>query len=318
MSKITLSIIIDKKYVEPALVTLVTLLRFQKFYKTLKLILIKKKLDNQQDINEIIELIGKFKISFDHMNFIELVIIEDNFPEFAKFHFSNAILYKIFLPIILKDEDFILNVDAGNLFQNKFIEFSNYLNKLICHSNEFIIGAFLQSSKMQMPVEITEYSNFYPSGGLILFNSKNYFFNKTPDRIIQFYADKAIYLKYAEQEILCAIINDLEFYSFKGIEDVYLDDLSNYIGDKYSPIDQNKLNNSIYYKNQGSIKPWKKWNLNPNKAIYLKFRNDISKLIDLNQYAFIKDEQESISDNLVPFKDANLLSYEKDLIRRQC
>ena len=124
-----------------------------------------------------------------------------------------------------------------------------------------------------MPIEITRHSNFYPSGGLILFNSRNYFLNKISDRIAKFYNENAFYLKYAEQEILCAVIDDLEFFNFEGNEYVYLDDLSNYVTGNYSPIDQNKLNNSIFYKNQGSIKPWKKWNLNPNKAIYLKYRN---------------------------------------------
>ena len=316
LSKITLSLVIDKKYIEPALVTLLTLLKFKKLYKSLKLVLIKKNEDTQRDINEIISLIDEFKISFDSVNFIELVIIEDKFPEFSKFHFSNAILYKIFLPVILNSEDFILNVDAGSLFQDKFNEFSNYLNKLIFLSNEFIVGAFLQSSKMQMPIEITRHSNFYPSGSLILFNSRNYFLNKISDRIAKFYNENAFYLKYAEQEILCAVIDDLEFFNFEGIENVYLDDLSNYVTGNYSPIDQNKLNNSIFYKNQGSIKPWKKWNLNPNKAIYLKYRNDISRLVDLNQYSFIREERESVSENLISFKDANFLSYEKYLIKR--
>jgi lipopolysaccharide biosynthesis glycosyltransferase len=122
--KIILSIIVDKKYLEPALVTLMTLLKFQKLYKSLKLILIKKNIDTDQDINEILDLINKFKNSFDDNNFIELIIIEDKFPEFTKFHFSNAILYKIFLPVIISTDDFILNVDAGNLFQNGFSGFS--------------------------------------------------------------------------------------------------------------------------------------------------------------------------------------------------
>ena len=172
MSKITLSMIVDKKYIEPALVTLMTLLRFQRLYKSLKLILIKKNIDTDQNINEILDLINKFKSSFDDMNFIEFIIIEDKFPEFTKFHFSNVILYKIFLPVIVCTDDFILNIDAGNLFQNRFIEFSNNLNELIEHSTEFIVGAFLQASKMQMPVEISKYSSYYPSGGLILFNTK--------------------------------------------------------------------------------------------------------------------------------------------------
>ena len=82
--------IVDKKYIEPALVTLMTLLRFQKLYKSLKLILIKKNIDTDQNINEILDLINKFKSSFDDMNFIEFIIIEDKFPEFTKFHFSNV------------------------------------------------------------------------------------------------------------------------------------------------------------------------------------------------------------------------------------
>ena len=309
--------IVDKKYIEPALVTLITLLKFQKLYKSLKLILIKKNDDTEQDINEIIDLINKFKTSCDEMNFIEFIIIENKFPEFTKFHFSNAILYKIFLPVILSTEDFILNVDAGNLFQNRFIEFSNKLNELIKHSTDFTIGAFLQSSKMQMPVEILEYSSHYPSGGLILFNTKNYLYNKISDRIIKFYNEKATHLKYAEQEILCAILNDSEFYNFKGFEDIYLDDLASYVGNNYLPVDHKRLNNAIYYKNQGSIKPWKNWNLNPNKAIYLKVRNEISKFIDLTQYTFIREERESISENLIPFRAANLISYENELIKTQ-
>jgi lipopolysaccharide biosynthesis glycosyltransferase len=263
----------------------------------------------------ILDLFSKFKNLFDNANFIEFIIIENKFPEFLKFHFSNAILYKIFLPVILKDEDFILNADAGNLFQNGFYGFSENLNKLISNSTEFTLGAFLQSSKMQMPEEISEYSIHYPTGGLLLFNTKNYHHNNTSDRIIEFYNDKATCLKYAEQEILCAVLNDSEFYKFEGFEDIYLDDLSSYVGNKYLPINFQKLNDSIFYKNQGSIKPWKIWNLNPNKTIYLQVRNDISKFIDLTQYIFIKEERENISENLILFKTANLISYENELTR---
>jgi lipopolysaccharide biosynthesis glycosyltransferase len=316
MSKITLSIIVDKKYIEPALVTLKNLLKFKNFYKSLKFILIKKNLDSAEDMNEILDLFHKFKNSFDDDNFIEFIVVENKFPEFTKFHFSNAILYKIFLPVILKDEEFILNVDAGNLFQNGFYDFSQNLYKLIRHSTEFTVGAFLQSSNLQMPEEISKYSIHYPSAGLLLFNTKKYHYNSTSDRIIGFYNDNASYLTYAEQEILCGVLNDTEFYRFEKSEYVYLDDLSTYVGENYLPINYEKLNISIFYKNQGSLKPWKVWNLNPNRAIYLKARNEISKFIDLNQYNFIREERESISENLIMYKSANLIAYENELIKK--
>ncbi len=316
MSKISLSIVIDKKYIEPALVTLFTLLKFEDCYKVIKLILIKKEEDSNQELDELIGLLNGFKSLFDKKDFIKILIIENKFPEFSRFHFSNAILYKIFLPIILPDDEYILNVDAGNLFQDGFFKFSMKINKLIAEKKEFVLGAFLQSSKNEMPSQIEKFSIYYPSGALLLFNTNMYMENKINTRIVNFYNKYASYLKYAEQEIMCAILDDSEFAAFGGIGDIYLDDLSSYTGENYATVDIKKLSNSIYYKNPGSIKPWKYWNLNPNKSIYLKIRNEISKFINLNEYSFIKEERESISDNLRLYKIANLLAYEDELIRR--
>lgn len=316
MSRITLSIIIDNKYIEPALVTLITLLNFKKFYKAIKLVLIKKNLDDLNDTAEILNLLNNFKEIFDTFNIIQVSVIEDKLPEFNKFHFTNAILYKIFAPIIFSEEEFILNVDAGIIFLPKFSEFSENLNKKLEHSTDFTIGAFLESSMNLMPAEVSKYSIYYPSGQILLFNSKKYLQDKIAERVIKFYTEKAIYLNYAEQEILCAILEDSDFFEFKGIENIYLDDLSSFTGNSYYPIDYIKLKNSIYYKNQGSIKPWKSWNLNPNKVIYLKIREEICKRIDLNQYGLINKEREAIEEKLIAFKAANLLSYENYLISK--
>ena len=316
MPKISISIVIDKKYIEPAMVTIITLLKFQNFYRSLKLILIKNNDDSTQDLQEMMDVLSKFKNSFDKINFIEILIIENKFPSFTKLHFSNAILYKIFTPIITGIDDYILNVDAGNLFHKGFLEFSENLTKLTEEKKEFVLGAFLTSSRLEMPAEITKFANYYPSGSIFLFNNYKYKQNKIADKIIEFYNEKSVYLKYAEQEILCAILDDSEFYKFEGWDKIYLDDLSLYVGADYSSIDFDKLNNSIFYKNPGSIKPWKNWNLNPNKCIYLKYRNEISKFIDLNQYSFITKERQYISENLIPYKSANLIAYENELISR--
>lgn len=317
MLKISLSMIIDKKYIEPALVTLFTLLKYQSYYKSLKLIILKKENDSIQNLQEIINLFNEFKSLFDEKNFIEIIIIENKFPEFNKLHFSNAILYKIFTPIIVEADDYILNVDAGNLFHDGFFEFSKNLNLIVEHKNKFIMGAFLMPSKMEMPSQISNFSVYYPAGGLILFNVNNYKENKIDDKIIEFYNYNSMYLKYAEQEIMCAILDDSQFYEFKGVENIYLDDLSLYIGSGHLSIDYKRLNSSIYYKNTGSIKPWKNWNLNPNRSIYLKIRSNITKFINLNQYTFIMEERQDIAEALIPFKQANLLAYENELIERK-
>jgi len=317
MLKISLSIVIDKKYIEPALVTIYTLLKFQSYYKSLKVILIKKESDTIQDLQEIIDLFNKFKISFDEKNFIEILIIENKFPEFNKLHFSNAILYKIFTPIIIGIDDYILNVDAGNLFHDGFSEFSKNINLIIEQKTDFVMGAFLSPSKNEMPSEIPKFSIHYPAGGLFLFNVNKYKEYKIGEKIIEFYNANSMYLKYAEQEIMCATLEDSQFYEFKGIENIYLDDLSLYTGSGYLSVDYQRMNKSIYYKNPGSIKPWKNWNLNPNRSIYLKIRNYITKHINLNQYSFIVEERQTISEALRPFMQANLLAYENELIERK-
>ena len=85
------------------------------------------------------------------------------------------------------------------------------------------------------------------------------------------------------------------------------------MGENYFPINQARLERCIYYKNPGSIKPWKIWNLNPNREVYLKIRQEISLQINLEAVDFIREERNSIKQNLEMFKLANLKSYETRL-----
>ena len=313
MSKIILSLVVDRVYLEPAFVTVVSILKYKSYYKSLKFVFIKSKDESELNSNNIDFLISEFKNKFDKDNFIEFLKIENTLPDFDKYHFSNTILYKIFLPHIFQNEEYVLNVDAGNIFFPGFEEFSNQINSHVLVNPNFVVGAFFANSDSLMPPQITNFSKFYPSGALLLFNTTKYFEVNFSERIINFFNQFCELLQYAEQEILCAILEELEVYQFPCWENVYLDDLSSYVGENYFPINQARLERCIYYKNPGSIKPWKIWNLNPNREVYLKIRQEISLQINLEAVDFIREERNLIKQNLEMFKLANLKSYETRL-----
>jgi hypothetical protein len=111
-------------------------------------------------------------------------------------------------------------------------------------------------------------------------------------------------------------LTDNDFYAFPFKELVYLDDLANYKDDTYSPIDIKRLANCVYYKNPGSIKPWKLWNLNPNKSIYLEIRNIVNKAINIDSSPEINNERTSIQNQLESIRLAHLIKYEQSLLTK--
>ena len=60
MSKISLSIIVDRRYLEPAFVTVKSILRYKNHYKSLKFVFIKSKDETEINLKNIDFLMSKY------------------------------------------------------------------------------------------------------------------------------------------------------------------------------------------------------------------------------------------------------------------
>jgi hypothetical protein len=108
------------------------------------------------------------------------------------------------------------------------------------------------------------------------------------------------------------VLRDEEFLQLPQPDGIYLDDLATFIYSVPMPLDTERLQNCIYYKNIGGCKPWKVWNLNPNKRVYLEHRREIESILDPDQNRFIQENRISTKDNNV--LTVNLLAFERALL----
>lgn len=295
MSNLSASCLFDINYIEPALVTLKTILNHEKLFKNIYIIYLKKETDNDLYL----EIIRNFAKKFDIKNKLKLVEVQQNISEFNSLHFSNAIIYKILIPEIVQNEEYIINIDAGNIILDKFEFFINYVSQEISLT-DFTIGCFLSHNNTNFPLHLPTISNIYPSANFLLFNIKAYKSKNLYEKITTFYASHLSQLKYAEQEILPCVLDSNCFLKFKYDDLIYLDDLIDFANNNFSEIDIKRLNNSIAYKNHGSIKPWKLWNLNPRKFIYLNSRKELDFLFENEKYKFIHDERTKTTNSSWP------------------
>ena len=206
--KFCLSITFDQFYIEPALLTAYEILNCGLSYK-LHLVYIEPK--DKDTSNEMENILLKFKGTINNDQLI-IIKVANTLNDYNKFHFTNSIIYKILNPSIIKDYDFILNLDAGILCGNKFVDFIEcIITEVNNHKHDnSLVSAFCTDSEVDLNIGLHNFphNSKYPSGIVMLFNVRNYDLFNTVDKILSTWYQFSDYFIYGEQDLLCIIAEE--------------------------------------------------------------------------------------------------------------
>jgi lipopolysaccharide biosynthesis glycosyltransferase len=297
MNNIILTITFDEKYIEPAVVTALDIARFCPEDFELCLVYLESASDSvNSDVYAIIgEAIRHKKIRAIKIKKTEI------FESFNKLHFTNSILYKLTLPEVINSK-FILNIDAGFLSGSKIANLFEYFRKIIW-SKDFShapIAAICSAPEGNLPEDLMEFqhSRFYPTGGILLFNTDCYKVSNIFGRLMQKYTLHKEKLLWAEQDLLCITLEDFEIYNLEITDEIFLEQLSvqSFFSDASSVAFKSQF---ALYKITGTLKPWKYWVLDKNKRFYLSRRAEVLGAIDLRKFKLINDNRHEITNRLL-------------------
>jgi hypothetical protein len=295
------SLFFNSKYIEPALVTAYELMNFLDEKQTLYLLFLESNNDYDQ---EAMRLIVGFKNRFDKLGRIRLVKVPNKLQTFRAYHFDNSIIYKGIIPEFIKNERFILNIDAGILPGGRFQIFLQEIKDLCISKsgNSWVLGAHCgsPSSSGALPQNLLNlpHCDLYPSGAVLLFNCEEYNKREWTQRYLRNYNTHIQSLQYAEQDLMCITSVNGELITIPRLDQRLLIFLTtDTVMGKNELIESKNLENAIFYKHCGSFKPWKYNVIDPNKSVFTKKRARIekdfpltgNKLIELNRIDFRPD-----------------------------
>ena len=293
--KFCLSITFDQFYIEPALLTAYEILNCGLSYK-LHLVYIEPK--DEDTSNEMENILLKFKGTINNDQLI-IIKVANTLNDYNKFHFTNSIIYKILIPSIIKDYDFILNLDAGILCGNKFVDFIEcIITEVNNHKHDnSLVSAFCTDSEVDLNIGLHNFphNSKYPSGIVMLFNVRNYDLFNTVDKILSTWYQFSDYFIYGEQDLLCIIAEEgqisqlpmsdsiiIEYLDLKGL-DFKISSIA-YLITEFS-----------FYKVCGTCKPWKYYVLDFRKLFYLTRRAPLEKSLDLSSFQLILRNRHEIT-----------------------
>lgn len=289
---INLTIIFDINYVEPAVVTALDLERFLPPDWVITLIFIESK--NIQANAEVHSLLA---LCLSGKKAQAISLGGDVFDTFEKYHFSNAILYKLMVPQITQC-DYQLNIDAGFLSGPNISYLFEYCESLV-KSPEFRdvpIAAVCSDAKEDLPLELQGYQHnkAYPAGWLLLFNKAAYEKSGFPKRVQQGYFRFKEQLLWAEQDLLCLISADHEIMPLRLNDQILIEQLTiqDYITGEVSKAWTSPF---MLYKITGTLKPWNLWVFDDKKQFYLARRDMLSSAISWSQFPIVQDNRYRIT-----------------------
>jgi lipopolysaccharide biosynthesis glycosyltransferase len=313
--RIVISILFDSSYIEPALVTAHEVIT--KVAEISKLYLIYL-LSGSEDDLENIGIIQNFCSRFVSDVSIVPITLQNTLPKLSVDHFNNSIIFKALIPSIIRDEAFVMNLDAGILLGGRFEEFLMDINtRLEQETSDWIVGAHCHEPAEFMPQSLRAHphNKLYPAGNLLLFNCSQYNRQKWYERVVGNYLKYMPHLHYAEQELMCLTAEPGEILPlplanerktpFLGL-DVLLG--------KAVQMDFSCLDNSLFFKFVGSLKPWKYSVLDPNKFIYTRRRAILESQFQLAGIPIIERHRNAIKEE---WALAFLKSYEVYLQRHR-
>jgi lipopolysaccharide biosynthesis glycosyltransferase len=269
-------LLIDRKYIEPALVTLVSLFRYVEYTEKISVHIIFNILsdDDEKAKDACLQMLSYLPTDNTYVKLNMYVLQGSPFGTYSRFHFNSTILNKLAIPhLIGEGVERLLYVDAGIVFGDQF---SNFINSAgTCEP--LALRAF---GEMKFnPIAGKE--TLYPSGALIMFDCGNYRERAVLQRALDFFSANQKSLNYAEQEIVFYITTTDELGMFENKYNKIHLDLASFcdwvsLGEIFSTI---KSKDYLYWKHTGSCKPWLKEIRSPLVAPYILARNKLPQAV---------------------------------------
>ena len=297
--KVAASILFDASYTECALLTAFELLhRSNKFHSIYLLYLSSDEPQDQQAQ----ELLATFCARFQGQVPVYAISVKNTLNTFQAYHFNNSIIYKALIPSLLPHEPYILNIDAGILLGQRFDAFvDNFIDSHCTDGARWILSAHCIDPVTNMPDTLAHMprNSLYPAGAIFFFHTANYLSRNWFERYIHNFNHLQSLLHYAEQELICLTALDGELRELPFVNDIHVRTLgADVLNNTQEQLPASDAEDCVFFKFAGSFKPWKYWVLDPNKAIYIRRRQDLEQQFTLSGHGLIEHHRE-----LVPRSD---------------
>jgi lipopolysaccharide biosynthesis glycosyltransferase len=300
--KIVPSVLFDRNYIEPGLLTAYQLLcNADNCFEKLRLIYLQSETENLSEVEDLFRRFLDLANRTGNIS-VEFSVLKNNLTQINSYHFNNSVIYKTLLPFFFDNDSFLLNIDAGFLIGSRFREYFIKLEDLISINQDWIVAARCGNIEKELNDRLRElpHTSKYPFGGILLFNVGNYRAALLKDRLISNLTKLEKHLTWPEQDLLCCTLNDEELAEIEENGLTVLKELSikNFY---YDDVDVVDINDYALYKIIGTLKPWKYWVLDNNKSHYLLRRNELEMNLRID-HPIIHENRHSVTNILLQQK----------------
>jgi hypothetical protein len=296
--QLTTTILFDSNYIEPALLTSYLIMKGQyKGIANLILIYIDKEEQRDEEAKAIIQnYVNRFTQAFP----LSAIKIRDSIPSFSRYHFTNTIIYKPFIPSLISTNEFVINIDAGVIPGKRFDAFIDYtISHCKSSGKEWIISAFCEelTNLHPLPIAISDNTKPYPNGQILLFNKESFAYGNFMQRYMLNYQLHKNSLVYAEQELICITANagELSQLPLASERKLYSLDIKP-LWDKNLILNHTSIDDDcVYSKVIGTLKPWKYWVLDPNKKHWIEKIKLMEAEFPISQFPLIVSNRHEVT-----------------------
>ena len=207
---------------------------------------------------------GLTKLIENHKNCKDFIIIKVNdenikFPNLNLSHVSKATYYRLFIPIYLKNEDFVIYLDSDTVvMQDPALEFRKIINEF---KNKYYIAGTLETNRHKTP-DIFERLDLngdeYFNAGVLIFNIKKILENFPETILLEKMHSIQTKIKMWDQDVLNHFF-DKKWFKFDRKFNFLIDLSKNF----------SEFNSSTYIIHYvGSKKPWTFEGIQKKNSIY--------------------------------------------------
>lgn len=241
---------------------------------------------------EAIRVLQAFKARVDRED-VNIICIENTiFDKFERYHFSNAILYKLALASFI-DHDYIVNVDAGFLLGSQFTNLAQQMDAAIANAPDpALVWAFCDDSAVALPEQLQQLPHhaLYPIGWVLVFDKRRCVASDLYARLVRAYMTVKDALVWAEQDLLCLVLEGAQLQALPEKHTVLIEQLEpeNLLQPQESIAFETDFS---LYKVTGTCKPWQYWVLDSKKRFYLHRRTALQNVLDINSMRLIQESR---------------------------
>jgi lipopolysaccharide biosynthesis glycosyltransferase len=274
----------DQRYLEPALLTAWELVAHQ--CVPLYLVYV----EGGSEDAEALRVLQAFKACVGRED-VNVIRIENTvFEKFERYHFSNAILYKLALPSFI-GHDVIVNVDAGFLLGPQYAMLAEQMDVALAQAPESsVVWAFCGDSAVELPqaLQPLPHHALYPIGWMLVFDRRRYVAADLYARLVRTYLAVKDALVWAEQDLLCLVLEGEQLQPLPAKHTVLIEQLEP--ESLLNPQESAGFTEDFsLYKITGTCKPWQYWVLDAKKRFYLHRRAALQAVLDIHSMRLIHE-----------------------------